>query len=883
VRRWTRARALLLATATAAAALVATGAGPARVAGADGLVEQAEWKVFPADTISHGYLAVDSAAGVGYAFSDNTDSDSQWTRVQAIDLRNGKPLSPVVAIPPVGRTTPVWMDARHHVLVYPDWYARNAIQPPTQQRLHGIGFRNGKVEHLFAVDSPLGTLAIAALAPDEADDDLVIVGTTEKMSQSQTGGPTLNQVQRLSLSDLLAGKVVSRWSETVTVPAGACGALIGNDLPTAVLLVGDSLYMPCRGISNHISGFITQLSTGGTSGVVEVRGVGRKRAGTVTAKAYRAAGDYSGTGAEAGVDVRMRRVLMVEAGSNTGIRVFDTDHKRYVGRINGNALQLFGQVVDEATSRVYFISKDPQIGLGYGDDAALVPAQGERLKVPFAALFANGNSRRLAFDSRTRRLFIPLRRKDDQGRLVESILVMHDVSDPYVAPEDVPHSAGTIDARDVEGKTESEHTTTARAYGADYQLVGGTANLVQNLSNVDTRGTSRPGTRYLRQAYVRSANLTDDGAVAAATIGEEDGTTNLDRHDAGAGDKFAPVAECNDYAGILFEATEHDASVRCDLAKATVLAKAAYDAANGVFITGQGSAAPVPAPIQMGNAYAEVDEQRAPGRGAMTTTIRAVADNVTIGGVVSFGRVEQVVTLTAHGRTGTAKVERTVKVSEVSVNGTPVCGATCSVSQVQKQVNDALDGRFWVDFPAAQVTEDARGTYAELTQDPYVHAERMYDYDKPSDDYVVPAMSVVWLVDGVTKTRLVTDFAGASGTVSYRVFPLTKDDFGGDDDDTVVPDPDPPAPLPSMGPAPKGPTATASPAPGPTTVADGNGGQAEGPFEALVERVRLSLRSLGDALPLLLIWALLGVPAYLSARRRLLLELPMLTRDEELT
>jgi hypothetical protein len=67
----------------------------------------------------------------------------------------------------------------------------------------------------------------------------------------------------------------------------------------------------------------------------------------------------------------------------------------------------------------------------------------------------------------------------------------------------------------------------------------------------------------------------------------------------------------------------------------------------------------------------------------------------------------------------------------------------------------------------------------------------------------------------------------------------------------------------------------------PVVATDTNGQQYDGILGGVLGRVRLSLRSLGDALPLLMIWALLGVPAYLSARRRLLLELPMLTRDED--
>lgn len=870
----------MLAAATVGVALMAS-VGPARVAGADaGLVEQAEWRPFLADTVGHGHLAVDPAARIGYAFSGTDSSGAVWTRVQALDLETGKALGPVLTIPPVLQNVPIHIDTQRHLVLYPDSAPVTGINVPSTRRLIGLGFRSGQVKQLFSVESPFGALRVAAFGVDAASDDLVVIGTADGTGQSVVTGTNVIEVHRLALGALAAGKVTTRWPQAFRLDPGVCSALIQNNLPPGILVVGDRLYLGCRGTSTFATETAPQTTLGGTSGVVEVTGLGQQRAATVTTRMFRTAGAFSVAGAESTVDLKQRRILLVETGGYNGFRVFDTDHRRYVGRINGGSLQLYGFTVDQTSSRVYFISRDPDIGLGYGDDAALVPTQGERLTTPFAALFGAGGTRRLSFDPVRKRLFIPLRRKNDAGQLVESILVMKDVADPYVAPKAFDHATGTIDAVDREGVTESEQASTARAFGADYQLIGGTANLVQNLTGVDTRGLARPGTRHLRQGYVSSANLTKDGAIAYATVAEEDPTTDLDRHEAGAGDTFAPVASCTDFGAGAQTDTKITATVECNLGKEFVAGHAVYNAQDGVLVTSQGAPAPVQAPIQMGRSSVEVREQRAPNRGPLTTTITAVAENVSIAGLVKFGRVEHVVTLTAHGRSGTAKAERIVKISEVEANGSNLCGSNCSIASVNKQLNTLFDGRFWIDFPAAQITVDPRGTYAELVQDPYVHAERSLDYDKPTDDYVVPAMSVVMLLDGRSKMRLVTDFAGISGTASYRTFPLGHDD-----------------PFPTDGPtptdAPKGgsggggtggggnaPVVTSGPAPSQPVIADGG---SDNPVGALLDRVRLSLRSLGDALPLLLIWALLGIPSYLAARRRLLLELPMLTRDEELT
>lgn len=871
--------------ATAAAALSAVG-GAGRVAEADaGLIQVAEWRPFPGDTSGHGHLALDPGAGVGYAFSGTAVDGLSWERVQAVDLATGKHVGKSVALPvTIDSRVPLYVDPQRHAVIWADSYSTSLASPPAPQRLHGIGLRNGVVKHLFTVDAPTGSLRIAGFAPDERNEDLVVVATADGTSQQLLSGLSLIEVTRLPLDDLVAGRAKPRWASNVRFPLGSCNSLVQNVLPTAVLPVDDKLYVACRGAGTAFTGQVPQLATGGASGVVELTGVGRTASPNVTTRAFRTAGNFTLAGAESIADPKMRRILMVETGGYNGFRVFDTDHRRFVGRINGGALQMNGFVVARDSSRVYFISGDKDVGLAYGDDAALIPTQGERLPVPFAALFAQGTTRRLSFDERTRRLFVPLRRKDEAGRLVESVLVLKDVADPYVAPEKPDYAAGTIDAADVEGKTDSEQAATARAFGADYQLVGGTANLLQNVTSVDTRGQARPGTRYLRQAYVRSANLTGDGARAEATVAEEDATTDQDRYDNDLGREFAPVATCTDFGAGKTSDAKLGATVTCDLGGMTVTGSARYDAASGVFVTGPGQANPVPAPVQMGDAYSEVKEQRGVGRGALVTTVRAVAENVTIGGVVKLGRVEQVATLTSHGRTGTAKIDRKVTISEVSVNGSPLCGAACSIASVRDTLNKTFDGRFWVDFPAAYEVADKRGTYAEVAQDPYWHAERKLDYDKPEEDFVVPAMSVVSLLDGVSKTRLVTEFAAVSGTASYRTFPRSDFDYDDDEDgtdETAAPTPGPVATLtPGGGPA---PTTGPAPKPSPTTVAGGSGGQDDGAVGAILDRLRLSLRSLGDAFPLLLIWALLGVPAYLSARRRLLLELPMLTRDEDLS
>ena len=890
MNRTYRSRACALVAATVVAAGIGF-AGGIRTAGADeSLVETATWQPFPAGTAGHGFVAVDDAARVGFAFSGVLEGT--WRRVQAIDLDTGRPRGPVTEIAPLASRTPILVDERRHVVIYADTHGGETGVPKSSS-LVGLALRGNAVKEVFRVASPLGNLRIAGMAFDESGNDLVIVGTADGDGQNIVQGTSVVQIQRVSVDALVAGTLTKRWAEAYSVPNTSCPTLIQTYQPTGVLAYGDRVHVACRGVSVFgTAGFVWHASATNNA-ILQISGLGATRAASPSVRHFRTPGNFAIAG-ESLTAPGTRRFLLVESSGYIGLRVFDTTHGRYVGRINAGKQTLYGAVADERSSRVYFTSYDETVGLGFGDVAGLVPTQGERLPTPYAAYIGNGTARRLSFDSAKRRLLVPMRRQSDDGRQVESVLVFADKSDPYRAPRPIDHSAGSIDAVDREGVTDSSIATTARAFGADYQVIGGTANILQNVSGVDTRGVARPGSRHLRQAYVRSASLTNDGAIATATTGEEDATTNQDRHSgtapspaptqATAGSEFAPVAECSDYGVQATKDEAPRATTTCDLKGELVTGFAEFLADDAVLVTtpAVGQTAPVPAPVQTGRSWTEIRQQRLPNRGALVTTIKTVTDNVTIGDVAAFGRVSQVVTVTVHGRSGTAKVERKVTISNVVVQGRDVCGSQCHPAQVQQQVNSALAGRGRIEFPEAVEFTDKRGTYAEFTQDPWYHAERVLDYDKANDDFVVPVMSIEYWLDVTSKSRLVVDVAGAAATTSYRVYPLGSDDYDGGDgdlggDDGVTPDVVLPRPggtqPPFGGPVPP-PPATAAP-------------QADGPADALVntivDRLELSLRTLAEALPMLLIWALLAVPTYLAARRRLLLELPMLTRDEELT
>jgi hypothetical protein len=383
----------MVAVAVAAATLAAV-AGPAHVADADaGLVQLAEWKPFPGDAVGHGYIAVDATARIGYAFSNGRsgapDDETVWTRVQALDLDTGKPRGGVLTIPRLTSRAPVLVDAKRHVVLYASSYTKAGVNLPEPSSLVGIGFRDGAVKQLFSVPAPTGLLRVAGMAWDDTGRDVVIAATMDGAGQSANSASNVIDFQRVVVADLMAGKVTTRWATPARLKPGTCQALIQTSQPADLLVVGDRIFTGCRNSSTGATDSVPQANNGLSSGVAEITGVGPGTNPSPVARLYRVPGNFL-TAGESVVDVRQQRVLLAESGGYNGLRVFDARSRRYVGRMNGNQEILYGSTVDPRTSRVYFISFDPEVGLAYGDDAALVPTQGERFTTPYAALVQVG-------------------------------------------------------------------------------------------------------------------------------------------------------------------------------------------------------------------------------------------------------------------------------------------------------------------------------------------------------------------------------------------------------------------------------------------------------------------------------------------------------------
>ncbi|HZX55788.1 MAG TPA: hypothetical protein VFE86_13965, partial [Ilumatobacteraceae bacterium] len=335
---------------------------------------------------------------------------------------------------------------------------------------------------------------------------------------------------------------------------------------------------------------------------------------------------------------------------------------------------------------------------------------------------------------------------------------------------------------------------------------------------------------------------------------------------------FADAAACSDFGSGATKGRQYKdtAYVSCNHDGGKTEAGSSFVSDGALFMTSNRTE-PVAAPVQVSRSATQVTLQRSPGLGAVGTTVTATAEGISILGAIHIGSVSNEITLATHGRPGTSSMKRSVSVDDVSVAGKVLCTSNCSSDAIQSAINTVQPGRVRVDFPGVQMTRSPGGTFVGVVQDPWYHAERVLDGERSTTDYAVPAMTITVNLDSGARSRLVVDLAAADATDSYRIYNLGKQA------PFLPPLPGKigrPAPLDIPGTLTVPPLA---PAAAPAVAQSGGFGA------ALANAARFLLGSPGRMLALLPVFLLLGVPVYLSARRRLLLELPLLSRDEGLS
>jgi hypothetical protein len=839
-----------------------------------------DWTPFPADAPAPGAVFADSPDRIGLALSMEASAPvtrggpTGWTRAQLVSLDNGRPTSALFTVPTfaIGPYSPYWMDEARGLFIYaaPKALAGTGTPAPTWD-IVGISMRGAR--HIaFDVPSRFVGQAIVALTPTDDGRDLVLVANADKQGIASGTGIAID---RVSIAGLQKGNLQARWQQPYRPAPSICPSLISTLEAPAVLAFADKVAVGCRQASLGADSSLHSGASRTLPGVAVFSGLDASTGATGDASFFPAAGNFNINADSFADRADQRLVLTDQNAEGIGARVFDVVHERYVGRVPLGQKSVVGAVVDQKTGRFYVASPDPQVGLALADLRAIVPTQGLLVPQPYYNLFARGDVRVMGYDDVRHNVLIPVR----EGA-ANHVVVVHDSSSVYVPPAAANPDAGALDVPEQPGITDSQRSAVAQAYGADYQLIGG-------LNNLAPDNQIPAGTNFLRQAEVVGATLTSDESTAQSVLATEDQITDQNRECAGvtsqvpcvpvpaqAGLKptFADAAGCSDFGGGATKGRVYKdtAYVSCDHTAEKTEAGSSFVSDGALFMTSNRTE-PVAAPVQVSRSSTEVSLQRAPGLGAVTTTVTATADGISMLGAVRIGSVSTEIRLVTHGRPGTSSVDRKVVVNDVSVGGVTICSRNCSSDAVQSAINTVQPGRLRVDFPEAQQTKSPRGTFVGVVQDPWYHAERVLDGEKIATDYAVPAMTITVNLDSGARSRLVVDLAAASATDSYRIYNLGKQ----------APFLPPltgkigrPAPLDLPG---TRPGSLPTP-PAPPVLAQSGGFGA-----ALANAARFLLGSPGRMLALLPVFLLLGVPVYLSARRRLLLELPLLSRDEGLS
>jgi hypothetical protein len=814
-------------------------------------------------TVNSAVSILDIKARTLYAFSQPRSSVAPLS-VRAWDVDRMKPLSPQftgVPVQPIGPSTPLAVDEQNHVVVVAPSVADGSL--PTAIVL---GLRDGQIKVLGTITTrfPVG-YQIAGITVDAARGRAIVIAAPAVSSHDQRQGISpaagTTQIDTWKLADVARGVLASELTTAISVPS-ACGQPMTTVFPAGAIVTpdGKNVYIGCVG--NR--GLLTPA--GPNAG--DAAGVGRVTLPTGTAATagfllFPVAGSFN-AGDSVAASGTGRMVLTTASAGQTNMKVFDVAHEHYVGNVGVNALGVSGIVNDPINGRGYMVAE----GLRIFELDPTPVTQGHLLPQFNEYIGAGGMT--VVFDPKTRRLFVPTADDVVHGN-DPYLLVFKDTGPAFDVDKAADPDAGAADVAEVPGVADSDRANNIAGIGAEFRLVGGTSNLILNVAHADTRQLAHAGTRYAQLGVVRGVRLTNNEASAEAITARHDDTTQ--------GEITTTLAEpvtCGDFGETPGGKSADSVQVSCDLAKQKVTAYSAMSSARVLLAK---TPLPTPEPVQIQSAASSTVTERDPATGITKTTVTSEADGISILGTVTIGRVVATATTETHGRPGTAKSNYKREFSDVVIAGQRVCNAACSADAVIAQINNALAGRANVTYPDTAIFASRGGTTAEVSTDAFQHTEDVLLNEEPDESVVSPAMLITVYTDGAAQSRLLVRLAAVSSTQKYRIFKVPGDPDG-PSGPPVTPTTGPPGTPGSPGSTITLPGSKASQG-GTVTGTAPTGSGPTGVLGGIFNGLRVVFRSPGQIAGIACVWMLLALPAYLSARRRLLLELPRLRRVQE--
>ncbi|MGH2725600.1 MAG: hypothetical protein ACRDKS_01355, partial [Actinomycetota bacterium] len=405
------------------------------------------------------------------------------------------------------------------------------------------------------------------------------------------------------------------------------------------------------------------------------------------------------------------------------------------------------------------------------------------------------------------------------------IYVLDDKTSDPIQPRPVDYDDLTNDIAEGAG-TIANYSGTLNGFGARLFLVGGTGgatssafvdeslyrdylNLVQEMLDASLPALS-PGDRGLILSRAAAVDLRDSGATASAQPAAPDALTESDLDTTKnfiattpakqAAEALAwpyPAAACLDGVGERQQVERTgpggEANADCDLAKNSSTATATFHPVSS-------------GPLTIGATSFTAESRRDPVLGAVTQST-AIAKGIELSfpgvGGLSIGRVTATALTVAHGRPGTARVQYTRKIQDVSVvdasgKETFACQATCDPEQVADAVNTNLGVKLRMDVPPAEIIATTRGAFAgvEKTRRDYIGGLAQNN----DDSRALPAIQLTINNDSAGKSRLLLQLAAIQANSTYGISLLPAEGSGDDGGFPGLPDTPPPPVAPPIGP-----------------------------------------------------------------------------------
>jgi hypothetical protein len=498
-----------------------------------------------------------------------------------------------------------------------------------------------------------------------------------------------------------------------------------------------------------------------------------------------------------------RFFLQSLATSTPGAWVFDGKLSAWVGFVTSPNARNYWGGLNAGTGKFYMGSPTSGSQKGY-----LLVSDGRATPVPQGGEANLSVSGFISTDPRSNRLFVPSLDEDRPGYFDWTVVRDETPEADPLRPPDYDALTSDIEETD---RTVTNFSGGVNGFGARAVLVGGYRGALNFAGQLVTLSELRSGDRGLTAARIPSVDLRPVGASATAQALVEDSSTEAELKD-GAGVEWPwTPASCLDGSGEPVEAAGEgsggEATVRCDLAKSSVTARATFDAVSG-------------AGFRVGRSTFVAEARRDAKLGAVTTST-ATAHGIELAppgaGSVSITDISAVATTSAHGRPGTAKAswERTLSGVVVrDADGKVVqrageCTSSAEEDQcpaLARQINDVLGNRMRVDLFRPDVVRTPRGAFAGIQQPDgqYFNGRTVNgqgtSFTGEGGSRAVPALQLTVFNDSVERSRLIVQLASMQTNSIYTIAPQADYESNPPIEVTEAPTADAPtAPVPSAG------------------------------------------------------------------------------------